>query len=704
MVAQNSRIGHKIDDYILEKLIGEGATGRVYLAKHQLDDSKVAIKILEAKQLVGEKGQRHLQRFRQEALWASLLEHPNIVKVYKTGETDGVFYIVMEFLSGQCLLKMIQERGPLPVAKVLDIGEKITLALKTAHDKGIVHRDIKPANIMLAKEDVKLTDFGLARALNGVSSISQTGQIIGTVFYMAPEQAMGIAKIDHRADFYALGVTIFQALTGELPYPGRTPVQVLKQHISAPIPSVKDYIPNIPADVAALIHKLMSKKARDRFRDADQLLAYIEQCKAQLTPVAAIAKPKWLPWLWSLLLLVVILWFLGNYPHAPKIAHNKRGSTPAPTTAATFLQLSPQQNTTLTNRHIQIAGKILGKEVYAVRINQSIWPCRRLADDIFKFAAAVELQAGSNIYSIEIISAASHVLASKKLVLKYQPSTKAMIAEQSLDNVGGWFGETMPVGLQCTTRRGIYVWNKDNSSMVYVPKGDFLMGNSRGDVDERPLRKVYLAAYYIDRYELRRSQYLKFCEVTGYQVPNLPQWKTAPQHPVVNVSWEDANNYAKWAQKRLPTEAEWEKAARGGFKIPDWKAQKSSVPMILNPHPRRSYPWGDQLPNAGGSFRCNYVAHDRWKRRGDDGYVHTAPVKSFRQGESPYRCINMAGNVWEWCSDSYQLNNNAKQQKVLRGGSWFNFAESCRTTKRYHDPANRRFPWHGIRLAIDGEN
>ncbi len=247
----------------------------------------------------------------------------------------------------------------------------------------------------------------------------------------------------------------------------------------------------------------------------------------------------------------------------------------------------------------------------------------------------------------------------------------------------GWFGEKLLAGMAVAPTPGEYLWQRDNSTMVFVPRGKFIRGVSDGKSDTLPIKSVYLSSFYIDKYELSNSQYKNFVKATGASFPKYWDEKSfiGDDRPVVGISWHDALAYAKWAEKRLPSEAEWEKACRGGEEIPNWQAivsrNRKLKLMLPNPMPIRRYPWGSDraLPE---------LANYKQPSSPTDKYKFTAPVTSFHKGSSPYLCHHLIGNVMEWCYDIYatdyysysKLENptgpkeSKSQFRVCRGGDY----------------------------------
>ena len=273
----------------------------------------------------------------------------------------------------------------------------------------------------------------------------------------------------------------------------------------------------------------------------------------------------------------------------------------------------------------------------------------------------------------------------------------------------GYFGESVPSGLIKTSRRGEYVWYKDKSVMIFIPAGPFTMGDPNILVAQ-PVRQVDLSAYYIDKYEVTLGQYRNFCQQTGHVLPPKPEWLT-DEHPIVNVNWEDAKAYAEWAGKRLPTEAEWEKAARGGVEIPEWGGNHIPLFMRTNLLPGRRYPWGNATPDIGENYRCNYRADDDVATQGKDGYDKTAPVGSFMfQEGTVYGCCDLIGNAKEWCLDIYVPRYNERDTKdplvtaggdcyAIRGGAWNSLARECFATFRLFNQPNYSDDSVGFRLV-----
>ncbi len=277
--------------YYLEAELGRGGMGIVYRARDTLLQRDVAVKVLWASAL-GSQGRARLLR---EAQAAASLNHPNIINIYDAGDANNVPYIVMELLDGESLY----EHRPQDLETTLDILRQICDALDHAHARGIIHRDLKPENIIVTSQGVaKLTDFGLSRSVTG--RISQEGVIVGTVYYLAPEQALR-QDIDHRADLYALGVLMYEMIAGRLPFTAEEPLGVISQHLNAPVVPPSTYNPNIPPVLERLILRLLSKAPEDRPNSAAQVRQVLDHLQdavelfeppAALSPIDRLARGK----------------------------------------------------------------------------------------------------------------------------------------------------------------------------------------------------------------------------------------------------------------------------------------------------------------------------------------------------------------------------------------------------------------------------
>src|SRR5580698_8166849 len=261
--------------YVILDLVGIGGMGRVYRAEQTNLARTVAVKIIHP-HLVGE--ENAAARFITEARAASRLNHPNSVAVIDFGKTpDGQLYLVMEFLRGRDLARVSYEEGPLPFRRIVDVLRQVLAALSEAHHLEIIHRDLKPENIILEPmrtggDFVKVVDFGLAKMRQETRGpqITSPGIVCGTPEYMSPEQGRG-DPLDARSDLYAVGVILFQLLTGRLPFEADSPTQVVLMHLSTEPPDPRKVAPdrNIPEALVQVVFKAMSKEPKDRYPDAD---------------------------------------------------------------------------------------------------------------------------------------------------------------------------------------------------------------------------------------------------------------------------------------------------------------------------------------------------------------------------------------------------------------------------------------------------
>ena len=266
------KIGMIIGDRyeILEK-IGTGGMSDVYKAKDHKLNRFVAVKVL--KQEFSENA-NFVSKFRVEAQAAAGLMHPNIVNVYDVGEEGGIYYIVMELVEGITLKKYIEKKARLSVKEAISIAIQVSMGIEAAHNNHIIHRDIKPQNIIISKEGkVKVTDFGIAKA---ATSNTITSNVMGSVHYTSPEQARG-GYSDEKSDIYSLGITMFEMLTGRVPFNGETTVAIAIKHIQEELPSPRDYVPEIPISVEQIVYKCCQKSPDRRYQSMAELIVDLKQ-------------------------------------------------------------------------------------------------------------------------------------------------------------------------------------------------------------------------------------------------------------------------------------------------------------------------------------------------------------------------------------------------------------------------------------------
>ncbi|MEN6645081.1 MAG: Stk1 family PASTA domain-containing Ser/Thr kinase [Armatimonadia bacterium] len=259
--------------YRLDARIGEGGVALVYKALDITLEREVAVKILRPEMASNEEV---VARFRREAHAAAKLNHPNIVQIYDTGVDEDIYYIVMEYLPEPDLKRIIKEYAPLPLRKVLEVTIQCARALAYAHKQGLVHRDVKPHNILFTDDGrVKLSDFGIAAA-TGDSGLTDSGLVLGTAYYVSPEQAQG-APATVQSDIYSLGVVMFECITGRPPFTGSSAAEIAAKHVRERPPSLRALNPNITPSAEFVINKAMARETPRRYRGADELLVDLEK-------------------------------------------------------------------------------------------------------------------------------------------------------------------------------------------------------------------------------------------------------------------------------------------------------------------------------------------------------------------------------------------------------------------------------------------
>ena len=281
-------IGRKLNGrYQIIGNIGSGGMANVFLAHDLILDRDVAVKVL---RFDFQNDQAAIRRFQREALAASELVHPNIVSVYDVGEEDGLQYLVMEYVKGMDLKRYIQTHYPIMYAAVVDIMEQILSAVSLAHEHRIIHRDLKPQNILIDENGVvKITDFGIAIALSE-TSITQTNTMLGSVHYLSPEQARG-SMATNQSDIYAVGVILYEMLTGNVPFDGESAVTIALKHFQEEMPSVRSFDSNVPQSLENIVLRATAKDPADRYKSAEEMSRDLYT----VLNVDRLNEPRWQP-------------------------------------------------------------------------------------------------------------------------------------------------------------------------------------------------------------------------------------------------------------------------------------------------------------------------------------------------------------------------------------------------------------------------
>lgn len=659
-------VGQRLGQYRIEARVARGATSTIYKAYQEKLDRYVAIKVL-SPHFVDEPG--FLDRFYQEARAVARLDHPNILPVYDFDQLGETVYIVMKYVTTGTLRHMMQ--GPLDLSLTVEITKQVGLALGYAHRQGVVHRDIKPGNILIADNNwALLTDFGLAKMLNAGQRLTRTGAGVGTPEYMSPEQAQGRA-IDGRADLYSLGAMLYEMLTGHLPFESDSDIAVALKHVTDPVTPPGVYRSDLPPAVEQVILTALEKEPHRRYATAEAMLAALTRAVSPAFTAEAIESPAAIQPIggppstksaWGLKLAAG--WIALRQQAAQSVQQLRAWRHRQGEHLASFRQTQwlPHRTERLANRRVwaMTAG------VFIV-----LFACGVLAPLVFPGnvpSTPVNVTPGSKTTLVAPLGQSLSTRTSAPMV-----TSTAVVLTMPMLTATPVMSTSTPPG------------------MKLIPAGAFTMGAVSGefDADETPPHAVYLDSYYIDSVEVTNVQFARFVASSGYQTDaekagDSTTWRSfnspdRQRYPVIFVSWNDATRYCAWVGKRLPTEAEWEKAARGSSK--------------------RIYPWGNTF---NGNF-ANTV----------EAGIGQPVAVGLQSAQSPYGLVDMAGNVWELVQDWYgggyytdsPKSNPAGPEsgpfKVIRGGSFKIQPDRATTTARENISPDSRGDDVGFRCAGD---
>ena len=646
-------IGLVIEDkYQIEEKIGEGGMGKVYRATHIQIGHTVAIKILHS-QLATD--QTAIERFRREARAAAYIQHPNAVAVTDFGvmKDTGMAYLVMEFLTGIELRQMIKERKQLDYEETFIIVHQTCSALQAAHVKGIIHRDLKPDNIWLLKSEddiprVKVLDFGIAKLKTDTESnqLTQQGMIVGTPYYMSPEQCKS-EELDARSDIYSMGIILYEMLTGQVPFLAATPVGVVLKHANEAPRPLRELRDSIPEQLEAVVLRALQKERKDRQESAVQLAQELEnalyEAGVELKVLGTNTPQSIFPS--SAMPLTGLRSISPDRSRSFDPSQSSRTPSPAlAPTGASGIATPEKKATTKDLFQDTAAGNSMIERLL------SPFTGAESGEGIGKRKFLFIGLAAGIILIVGIIW-----LATRGGPEIEQPNVEPPVIQK--ENPPG--PPPLPEG------------------MVLVQGGKFMMGtdNPDEDADAKPAHEVTVPDFLLDETEVTNQQYQKFVKETGHAAPSHWQNGEFPAGeanlPVWNVTWEDAKAYAAWAKKRLPTEAEWEYAARGPNNL--------------------KYPWG---PNWS----------PRYSNSREDGRDKPVAVRSYPSGKSWCGIYDLAGNVSEWVEDEYRPYRFSPAppdpgNRVYRGGAYTIAREELMSWTRYWDKPNFKEKWLGFRCA-----
>jgi serine/threonine protein kinase/formylglycine-generating enzyme required for sulfatase activity len=706
--------------YEILRELGRGGMGVVYLARHRLSGRQEALKVMN-KEFLARPGSK--ERFLREIQSAAALDHPNVVKMYTAMELGDSMVLVTEYVAGEDLAKLVKEQGPLPLLDACHYVQQAALGLQHAFERKMVHRDIKPQNLILARQGenhvIKVLDFGLAKVIretDGDSSLTGLGKMLGTPDYVAPEQTLDATSADTRSDIYSLGCTLYFLLTGHAPFRAKSQYEILHAHQTMQARSLDLERPEVPAELAAVVARMMEKEPAKRYRRpieaAEALMAFIKSpadFPSRELPLAEAESAKSVERRPESIDIVT----QARQEPGSKAARPRTGKTKTAGTTA-IQPVHSRRGGSGKKRPpwpwlVGMAGGCFAAAIAGIVL---LWPTphgmvRIESDDpnveiVFDKAGPtvkaagmepITLRAGEHGALIRVKRGEFEFETSKFLLKK--GATTTLRLEFLPDKVqvkadGEVIGaEPLPPPIPPSPQPNVFT-NGMGMEFVLVPKGKSWLGGRAGRSAEKEV--VIARDFYLGKYEVTQEEWEKVTGLTPSFFSRTGSGKDMvvsiadtelKRFPVEMVSWDDTRAFLErlnglekqpgWVY-RLPTEAEWEYACRGG-------------------------PLADKFDCAYDFYfdkPTNQLSLEQANFGDSKGLKRPCRVGSYKPNR--LGLYDMHANAQEWCDDG-DKGADGTSLRVSRGGGWFDeFAGNCAAaSRRLNEPS---YVGSGIGLRV----
>lgn len=673
--------------YLLERRLGQGGMGVVFQARHIFLKTSHAIKVI-LPDLVGNDPML-TTRFRQEALAAAAIRHQNIIAVTDFGVVRSTMpFLVMEFVKGRSLHDILITEGPMSAQRAWEFISAIASGVGAAHRQNIVHRDLKPLNIMVqddvpVAEGLKILDFGLAKIKSGelLGSFvqAQTSGLMGSPFYMAPEQ-WSDEEPDARADIYSLGVILYQMLCGEVPFKGSSIPSIMKKHLTQPPPSCNSMGVSVPPAIEGVVRHALEKEVDARI---DSIPSFLRDLHAALNSSPAVAAMR-----------PTVVMDPNKTVASITIPPTNKGADLSSTTPPVA------NDTNVGIAFDSLDGTVSGAELekgtqkqqererrekeQQEKLDRMAQQAKDLEDRLERLSGSMPPGLDPETTRVQGTTTAPEIAESgypgRAVVAGRQQMVVDFTAPKRKLPPLLFIGVGVLAVLLAGVGVGAYFWVRPGapdpqpsptpvtpltvkSDLLAIEAGSFSMGRNTGPRQETPAHAVTVASFSMDRTEVSNTEYAEFVLETNHAAPahwggNKPPFGQE-LWPVVNVSFEDATAFAAWRSKRdgvayrLPTEQEWEYAARNG--------ERNDL-----------YPWGAEWKEGAAVLK----------------EATPAPVGSREIGKNRWGVFDLVGNVWEWTSSRVSVYSGNTATVPASMQDWVTIRGGCYVS----DPAKSDAP------------